>query len=131
MRTAFRNSVIHNAETFGPVPLNDVEESTMNWKLNICNRVYKIAKFNTNMIRFTIKKYSVNKPPRIQIQQRRKFFEASCLEQLHFEWFKGLSQVLEGSIFVDNYINQWMLSFLVISALIFKNYFDNFFWIEV
>ena len=73
--SAIRNTVIHDAENLGLVPIYEGKsgkESTMDQELEICNRVYEIATYNMRMVCVTIKKYSVNKPPYIQV----RFFTA-------------------------------------------------------
>ena len=65
------NTVIHDAENIGLVPileLNSDNESTMDQELANCNKVYDIATYNRRQVCVTIKKYSVNKPPYIQIR---------------------------------------------------------------
>ena len=66
-----RNTVIHDAENLEFAPICEAKsskESTMHQELEICNRVYEIATYNMGMVCVTIKKYSVNKPPYIQIR---------------------------------------------------------------
>ena len=65
------NTVIHDVENLGLVPileLNSDNESTMDQELANCNKVYDIATYNRRHVCVTIKKYSVNKPPYIQIR---------------------------------------------------------------
>ena len=99
--SAIRNTVIHDAENFGLVPIYEaksVKESTMDQELDICNRVYEIATYNMRRVCVSIKKYNVSKPPYIQIQ----LFTAKENEDLkQFAYvnytlneFKELSQVL-------------------------------------
>ena len=69
--STIRNNVIHDAENLGLVPIYEAKpgkESTMDQELEICNRVYEIATYNMRRAGVTIKKYSVNKPPYIQIR---------------------------------------------------------------
>ena len=68
MISAIRITVIHDAENLGLVPVYEAisgKESTMEQELDICNRVYEIATYNTRRVCVTIKKY---KPPYIQIR---------------------------------------------------------------
>ena len=47
--SVIRNSVIHDSENLGRVPMYEAKsgkESTMDQELNICNRVYEIATYN-------------------------------------------------------------------------------------
>ena len=69
--SAIRNTVIHDAENLGLVPIYEAKpakESTMDQELEICNKVYETATYNMSRVCVTIKKYSVNKPPYIQIR---------------------------------------------------------------
>ena len=66
-----RNTVIHYAENFELEPLYEAKsgkKSAMDHVLDICNRVYKRATYNMRRVCVTIKKYSKNKPPYIQIR---------------------------------------------------------------
>ena len=65
-----RNTVIHDAENLGLVPLlepNSDKDSTMEQELANCHAVYDIATYKKRRVCVTIKKYSVSKPPYIQI----------------------------------------------------------------
>ena len=69
--STIRNTVIHDAENLGLVPIYEAtsgRELTMDQELEICNRVYEIATYNMRRVCVTIKKYSVNMPPYIQIR---------------------------------------------------------------
>ena len=69
--SAIRNTVIHNAENLGLVPILELtsdKESTMDQELANCNKVYDIATYNRRQVCVTIKKYNINKPPYIQIR---------------------------------------------------------------
>ena len=69
--SAIRNTVTQDAENLELVPIYEaksVKESTMDQELDICNRVYEIVTYNMRRVCVTIKKYSVNKPPYIQIR---------------------------------------------------------------
>ena len=78
----------------------------MDQELDICNRVYEIATNNMRRVCVTITKYSVNKPPFIQI----RFFTAKeneAMEQVAYvdytlNEFEELSQILGDFVFVDN-----------------------------
>ena len=89
--SAIRNTVIHDAENLGLVPIYETKsgkESTMDQELDICNRVYEIATYNMRRVCVTIKKYSVNKPPYSDSTLHCKSEwsnETSCLCQLYFE----------------------------------------------
>ena len=107
--SAIRNTVIHDAENLGLVPIYEAKsgrESTMDQELDICNRVYEISMYNMRRVCVTIKKYNVSKPPYIQI---RLFTakENEDLKQVAFvnytlNEFKELSQILGDFMFVDN-----------------------------
>ena len=107
--STIRNTVIHDAENLGLVPIYEAKpgkESTMDQELEICNRVYEIATYNMSRVCVTIKKYSVNKPPYIQI---RLFIakENEAMKQIAnvnytLNESKELSQILGGFLFVDN-----------------------------
>ena len=69
--SAIRDTVIHNAENLGLVPILELtsdKESTMDQELANCNKVYDIATYNRRQVCFTIKKYNVKKSPYIQIR---------------------------------------------------------------
>ena len=85
--SAIRNTVIHDAENLGLVPIYEAKsakestmfqlpireaksakESTMDQELDICNRLYEIAKNNVRSVCVTNKKYRKNKPSYIQIR---------------------------------------------------------------
>ena len=69
--SAIRNTVIHDAEFLGLVPIIEAKsgkESTMDQALDICNRVYERATHNMRRVCVIIKKYNVSKPPYIQIR---------------------------------------------------------------
>ena len=57
--SAKRNTVIHDAENLGLVPIYEAEtgrESTMDQELDIYKRVYEIATYNMRRLCVTIKK---------------------------------------------------------------------------
>ena len=85
--SAIRNTVIHDAENLGLVPIYEAKsakestmfqlpireaksakESTMDQELDICNRLHEIAKNNVRSVCVTNKKYRKNKPSYIQIR---------------------------------------------------------------
>ena len=69
--SAIRNTVIHDAENLGLVPILELtsdKESTMDQELANCNKVYDIATYKRRQVCVTIKKYNINKPPYIQIR---------------------------------------------------------------
>ena len=66
--SAIRNTVIHDAENVGLVPILELisdKESTMDQELANCNKVYTIATYNRRQVCVTIKKYNVNNYPNI------------------------------------------------------------------
>ena len=106
--SAIRNTVIHNAENLGLVPIYEAKsgrDSTMDQELDICNRVYEIATYNMRRVCVRIKKYNVSNPPFIQI----RLFTAKENEDLKqvayvnyiLNEFKELSQILGYFMFVD------------------------------
>ena len=57
--SAIRNTVIHNAENLGLVPILELtsdKESTMDQELANCNKVYDIATYNRRQVCLTIRK---------------------------------------------------------------------------
>ena len=69
--STIRNTVIHDAENLGLVSIYEAKpgkESTMDQELEICNSIFEIATYNIRRVCVTIKKYSLNKPPYIQIR---------------------------------------------------------------
>ena len=107
--SAIRNTVIHNAENLGLVPIYEAkpgEESTMDQKLEICNRVYEIATYNMRRVCVTIKKYNINKPPYIQIRlftaKENEAMKQVAYVNYTLNEFKELSQTLGYFLFVDN-----------------------------
>ena len=107
--SAIRNTVIHDAENLGLVPVLEPyseKDSTMEQELANCHAVYDVAKNKKRRVCVTIKKYSVNKPPYIQI---RLFTakENEVLKQVAFvnytlNEFKELAHVLGNFMFVEN-----------------------------
>ena len=69
--SAIRNTVFHDAENLGLVPVLEPysdKDSTMEQELANCHAVYDVATYKKRRVCATIKKYSVNKPPYIQIR---------------------------------------------------------------
>ena len=106
--SAIRNTVIHDAENLGLVPIYEGKsgkESTMDQELEICNRVYEIATYNMRMVCVTIKKYSVNKPPYIQVRfftaKENEAMKQSAYVNYTLNELKELSQFLGD--FFDNF----------------------------
>ena len=69
--SAKRNTVTRDAENLGLVRLLEsysVKDSTMEQELAHCHAVYDIATYKKRRMCVTIKKYTVNKPPYIQIR---------------------------------------------------------------
>ena len=87
--SAIRNTVIHDAENLGLVPILELtsdKESTMDQELANCNKVYDIATFNrsrsailTNLLTFRFD---------CSPQKRMSNETSSCLCQLYFERFQ-------------------------------------------
>ena len=107
--SAIRNSVFHDAENLGLVPIYEaksVKESSMDQELDICNRVNEIATYNARRVGVTIKKYSVDKPPYIQIRlftaKENEAMKQVAYVNYTLNEFKDLSQILGEFMFVDN-----------------------------
>ena len=88
--SAIRNTIIHDAKNLGLVPINEAKsakESTMDQELDICIRVYEIAKYNIRRVCVTIKKYSVNvnKPTYIQIRLSTAKQNEAMKQVVHLE----------------------------------------------
>ena len=86
-------------------PYSD-KDSTMEQELANCHAVYDVATYKKRRVCVTIKKYSVNKPPYIQI---RLFFakQNEVLKQVAYvnytlNEFKELAQFLGDFIIVEN-----------------------------
>ena len=65
------NLIMQDAENLGLLPIYEAKsgkQSTMDQKLDICNRVYEIATYNMRKVCVTVKKYNVSKPPYVQIR---------------------------------------------------------------
>ena len=93
----------------GPVPIYEAKpgkESTMDQELEICNRVYEKATYNMRRVWVTIKKYSVNKQPYIQIRlftvKENEAMKQVAYVNYTLNEFKELSQCLGDFLFVDN-----------------------------
>ena len=107
--STIRNTVIYDAENLGLVPIYEAKsgkESTMDQELEICNRVYEKATYNMRRVCVTIKKYSVNKPPYIQIRlftaKENEAMKQVAYVNYTLNEFKELSQILGDFLFVDN-----------------------------
>ena len=98
--STIRNTAIHDAENLGLVPIYEAKsgkETTMDQELEICNRVYEIATYNMRRVCVTIKKYSVNKRPYIQIRLFTAKKNEAIKQVAHVNYtlneFKELSQI--------------------------------------
>ena len=107
--STIRNTVIHDAENLGLVPIYEAkpgQESTMDQELEICNRVYEIATYNMRRACVTIKKYSVKKSPYIQIRlftaKENQAMKQVAYVNYTLNEFKELSQILGDFLFVNN-----------------------------
>ena len=101
----------------------------MDQELEICNRVFEITTNNMRRVCVTIKKYSVNKPPYIQIRlltakgneaRKQVAYVNYTLNEL-----KKLSQILGDFVFVDNCKPQLCFVMFVcwlIEILLIQNY---------
>ena len=90
--SAIRNTFIHIAENIGLVPVLESysdKDSKMEQELANCLAVYDVATYKKRRVCVKIKKYSVNKPPYIQIRLfTAKENKASCLCQICLERFQ-------------------------------------------
>ena len=107
--STIRKTAIQDAENLGLVPIFEAKsgkESTMDQELEICNRVYEIATYNMRRVCVTIKKYSMNKPPYIQIRlftaKENEAMKQVAYVNYTLNEFKELSQILGDFMFVDN-----------------------------
>ena len=107
--SAIRNTVIHDAENLELVPLLEPysdKDSNMEQELANCHAVYDIATNKKRRVRVTIKKYSVNKPPYIQIRlftgKENEVLKQVAYVNYTLNEFKGLAQVFGDSIIVEN-----------------------------
>ena len=108
--SAIRNTVIHDAENLGLVPIYEAKsgkESTMDQELDICTRVYKIAAYNMRRVCVTIKKYSVNTPPYLQVRlftaKENEAMKQVAYVNYTLNEFKEISQILGNFMFVDSF----------------------------
>ena len=107
--SVIRNTVIHNAENLGLVPilkLTSDMESTMDQELANCTKLNDIATYNRRQVCVTIKKYNVNKSPYVQIQLfiAKENEAMKQVEDVNYTLneIKELSQTLGDSMFVEN-----------------------------
>ena len=107
--SAFRNTVIHDAENLGLIPMNEAKsgkESTMDQELEFCNRVYEIATCNMRKLCVTKKKCNVNKPPFIQIRLMTAKEKEDLKKVAYFNYtlieFKELSRIFGDFMLVGN-----------------------------
>ena len=108
MISAIRNTVIHDAENLELVPVlepNSDKDSTMEQELANCHSVYDIAAYKKRRVFVTIKKYSVNKPPYIQIRlftaKKNEVMKQVAYVNYKLNEFKELAQVLGGFMLVE------------------------------
>ena len=105
--TAIINTVIHDAENLGLVPILELtsdNESTLDQELANCNKVYDIVTYKKRNVCVTIN--NVNKPPYIQ---NRLFTakENEAMKQVAYvnytlNKFKELSQIFGDFMSVEN-----------------------------
>ena len=107
--SAIRNTVIHDAENLGHVPIYEAKsgkELTMDQELEIYNRGYEKATYNMRRVFVTIKTYNVNKPVYIQIRlftaKENEAMKQVAYVNYTLKKFKELSQVLGDFMFVDD-----------------------------
>ena len=104
--SAIRNTVIHDAENLGFVPIYEDKpgkESTMDQELDICKSVYEIATYNMWSMCVKSKRTMLTSLPTLifdsSLQKRMK--QVAYVNYTLNE-FKELSQILGDFIFVDN-----------------------------
>ena len=107
--SAIRNTVIHDAENLGLVPVlepNSDKDSNMEQELANCHAVYDVATYKKRRVCVTIKKYTVNKPPYIQIRlftaKENEVLKQVAYVNYTLNEFKELAQVLGDFMFVEN-----------------------------
>ena len=107
--SAIRTTVIHDAENLGLVPVLEPysdKDSTMEQELANCHAVYDVATYKKRRVCVTIKKYSVNKPPYIQIilftAKENEVLKQVAYVNYTLNEFKELAQVLGDFMFVEN-----------------------------
>ena len=107
--SAIGNTVIHDAENLGFVPIWDLisdKESTMDQELANCNKVYDIATYNRRHVCVTIKMYNVNTPPYIQIRlftaKQNEAMEQVAYVNYTLNEYKELFQILGDFLIVEN-----------------------------
>ena len=107
--SAIRNAVIHDAENFGLVPVLEPyfdKDLTMEQEFANCHAVYDVATYKKRRVCLTIKKYSVSKPPYIQIRlftaKENEVLKQFAYVNYTLNEFKELAQVLGDFMFVKN-----------------------------
>ena len=107
--SAIRNTVIHDAENLGLVPLLEPysnKESTMEQELANCHAVYDVATYKKRRVCVRIKKYSLNKPCYIQIllftAKKKKILKQNAYVNYTLNELKELAQVFGDFMFVEN-----------------------------
>ena len=108
--SAIRNTVIHDAEILGLVPVLEPysdKDSTMEQELANCHAVYDVATYKKRRMCVTIKKYSVNKPTYIQIRiftaNENEVLKQVAYVNYNLNEFKELYQVLGDFLFVESF----------------------------
>ena len=111
--SAIRNTVIHDAENLGLVPVLEPysdKDSTMEQELANCHAVYDVTTYTKRRVCVTIKKYSVNKPPYIQVRlftaKENEVLKQVAYVNYTLNEFKEPAQVLGDFMFVENCIVQ-------------------------
>ena len=107
--SAIRNTVIHDAENLGLVPILELtsdKKSTKDQELANCKKVYDIATYDRRQVCVTIKRYNINKPPYIQIRlftaKENEAMKQVAYVNYTLNEFKELSQILGDFMFVEN-----------------------------
>ena len=107
--SAIRNTVIHDAENLGLVPILELtsgKDSTMDRELTNCNEVYDIATYNRRQVYVTIKMDNVKKHPYIQIRlftaKENEAMKQVAYVNYNLNKLKKRSQILGDFLFVEN-----------------------------
>ena len=109
MISATRNTVIHDAENLGLVPVlepSSGKDSTVEQEIENCLAVYDVATYKKRRVCVIIKKYSVKQPPYIQIRlftaKENEVLKQSAFVNYTLKEFKELAQVLGDFMIVTN-----------------------------
>ena len=104
--SAIRNTVIHDAENLGIVPVLEPYSDKDSTMFRNCHAVYDVAIYKKRKVCVTINKYGVKKPPYIQIPlftaKENEVLKQVAYVNYTLNEFKELAQVLGDFMFVEN-----------------------------